>query len=642
MKTSGADTEANDVPERADSGAEADITDPDTDLPEDALPDAADDLADTGEDAICEPACEGKNCGADECGGQCGSCDEGWGCTDQGVCESLMDDPCVADEPTVALQLGPLQLAISSATQQGLSVLRKAVPFNTQLDRVSLRLGGAAEGGGWLLCVFAASGDALKVTSCQAMTVAPGVTEVQSVDFDPPVLVPKQHHVGLVNPAGRLALGVTGNQTGVWWHEVDGIPTNVGAIIQAEAATGTPAWRARFIDTSPCLHGGGCVVVAEEDFSCDCAPGYQGTHCETLADACANPALNTCAEHAACDSNGAEFSCTCNPGYEGDGDTCTDIDECGALPCAKDAICENTDGGHTCTCFDGFVGNGETCTDIDECAGVADNDCGENTFCTNLPGGFACTCKPGYEPTEPGAKSCIDVDECLNPATCGDFADCENTVGSFNCLCFEGYESDGQFCQDVDECKDPDKNDCHDAAMCLNASGSYGCKCYDGYVGDGYECCGAPQAKGETCEDAFSICALPYTDSRLTVVAANNYGAGIKQCNSGVQGAIGGASADLVYSYTPQTDGMVNITLQADFGAAFYLVTDCGPIAACIPDCTVLGSSCLLAKTVDAGKTDSASFSLLKGLTYFLVVDGQGSQANLTGSYTLTVQAAAP
>ena len=49
----------------------------------DTQPDAS---TDVGEDSGCTPQCEGKACGADDCGGSCGECPEGHVCLDDGSC----------------------------------------------------------------------------------------------------------------------------------------------------------------------------------------------------------------------------------------------------------------------------------------------------------------------------------------------------------------------------------------------------------------------------------------------------------------------------------------------------------------------------------------------------------------------------
>ena len=73
--------------------------------------------------------------------------------------------------------------------------------------------------------------------------------------------------------------------------------------------------------------------------------------------------------------------------------TCTDIDECAAVPrrCDTNATCSNSQGSFSCTCKPGWSGSGTTCADVDECAGNTDN-CDAAATCTNTQGGFTCAC----------------------------------------------------------------------------------------------------------------------------------------------------------------------------------------------------------------------------------------------------------
>src|SRR6266542_4192716 len=60
-------------------------------------------------------------------------------------------------------------------------------------------------------------------------------------------------------------------------------------------------------------------------------------------------------------------------------------------PCDPNATCEDT----TCVCAPGWQGNGESCSDLDEC--LTDNgDCDVNAACSNTEGGRDCTCHPGF------------------------------------------------------------------------------------------------------------------------------------------------------------------------------------------------------------------------------------------------------
>lgn len=68
----GVDAEIADVPGVADL---MDVLGPDSDM-----------AADTGVDVECTPACEGKECGDDDCGGSCGTCTGGKGCNASAQC----------------------------------------------------------------------------------------------------------------------------------------------------------------------------------------------------------------------------------------------------------------------------------------------------------------------------------------------------------------------------------------------------------------------------------------------------------------------------------------------------------------------------------------------------------------------------
>ena len=75
---------------------------------------------------------------------------------------------------------------------------------------------------------------------------------------------------------------------------------------------------------------------------------------------------DNCHKNAKSKNTDGGFECKCNKGYIGDGEVCTDEDECttGNSKCHKNAKCSNTKGSYTCECGNGFKGNGEKCFDI--------------------------------------------------------------------------------------------------------------------------------------------------------------------------------------------------------------------------------------------------------------------------------------
>jgi hypothetical protein len=74
----------------------------------------------------------------------------------------------------------------------------------------------------------------------------------------------------------------------------------------------------------------------------------------------ANPACVNCSPFASCPVD----MCVCNQGFTGDGEVCSDVNECltNNGGCDTNATCMNESGGFSCTCAAGYFGDGFDCT----------------------------------------------------------------------------------------------------------------------------------------------------------------------------------------------------------------------------------------------------------------------------------------
>ncbi len=275
------------------------------------------------------------------------------------------------------------------------------------------------------------------------------------------------------------------------------------------------------MDCSDCDANASCVQAEDGTEFCVCNEGWSGNG-QTCSDVDECADLSTCGVDAVCVNELGGFRCACPPGFEGDPNLrCVDINECtnGMANCSQAADCTNERGGFMCTCRAGFTGDGVTCMDIDECALDIDG-CDTNATCVNRRGGFECRCNAGF--TGDGF-TCTPADQC-NPNPCDMNATCMNgATGAAVCTCNPGYTGDGFSCTDVDECANGTDN-CDPNASCTNTPGAFTCSCGPGYTGDGI-----------TCTDVDE-CAAGTDNCSANATCTNTPGAFTCACNPGFMG----------------------------------------------------------------------------------------------------------
>jgi hypothetical protein len=184
----------------------------------------------------------------------------------------------------------------------------------------------------------------------------------------------------------------------------------------------------------PCKNEAKCID-ALNNFTCDCASGWEGRLCGASVNDCVVNGAALCQNGAKCVDGHLSATCLCLPGFEGA--TCAvNPDDCLSQPCLNDATCVDEVNGFRCECKDTFFG--VYCDQqTDYCAG--DPVCKNGGTCVSAST-WTCRCPLGWI-----GKDCSEyVDPCVSKP-CQNSGTCTVIDDSISCECALAYS--GDFCE---------------------------------------------------------------------------------------------------------------------------------------------------------------------------------------------------
>jgi hypothetical protein len=473
--------------------------------------------------APCVGSCEGKNCGSDGCGGNCGGCDEGEGCDPTGQCLLYADLPGNTCDNPVKVLTAPA--SISGETT--------AATNDFSFD----------------------GGD------CPGLSSARGGMSNDRV------------HVFTAEVAGVYTFGLDATFDTVL-YVADDCADVAGTCRGAEDKVN----QVEYVLVS--LQAGETVFVVVDGWS-----DYSNTNGEyTLS--VSEPCTPTC-EGKTCGDDGCGSTCgTCQPGYACNASQACDADDAVPgnvcfnplfIPTAPYEVEGTTMGFNQNYFFGGTSCDGETYG-----MGAASNDVAYR-FTAPFTATYTFRLLGDYDSLLYVVDDCFDVDATCHGASDLYNGAVESVAvsmvsGQTVFVLVDGFSNStnyqGSYTLSVDEPCIP---------ICGGKQcGADGCGATCGECTGDDICDGAGQ-----CLDAASIpgnvCANPYTISAGDVVLGDTTGASnafsfeTEAC-LGAYGGKGGASRDLVYRFEALTDAVYEVTLNSDFDAAIYVVEECGDV----------------------------------------------------------------
>ncbi|KAL3068171.1 hypothetical protein niasHS_015774 [Heterodera schachtii] len=243
---------------------------------------------------------------------------------------------------------------------------------------------------------------------------------------------------------------------------------------------------------NPCLNGGTCEDLWNA-MRCQCAPGFEGEHCEVNRDECESQDGHAiCAPNGKCVDLPNGFRCACAAGFSGP--KCTHAEElCRAETCKNGAKCHTLNGTAVCECGPKLIG---AWCQLEAGTKCSEEPCQNGGRCFQSEHGqISCRCKPGF--TGPLCELRVDPcrdQPCANGGVCmpsllstqvatSHAAPRSSSSLLFHCDCTREFE--GALCERLtDTCSRLGaRAACTGNGKCENVWGGHRCLCDNAWRG---------------------------------------------------------------------------------------------------------------------------------------------------------------